>query len=184
MLRCLAWRPSADNLWHIWCQSAITFPIKVLQIMNIFFRWLEVLAMNWGVICRLYLFQFRQDVGAQIRAHLRAWIYIAGRVSMTNAAGKRRTHVRPQRNQGNQVKWGERGLEERKKNRMRMFSAVNHWNEILYFPFFPEKSRGMCHAIKSEFTVFLIQLFCTVYYALQSALREKNYILFMCCEEE
>lgn len=28
ILDCLAWHLSADNLWHIWCQSAITFLIK------------------------------------------------------------------------------------------------------------------------------------------------------------
>lgn len=46
ILDCLAWHLSADNLWHIWCQSAITFLIKKKrfhQIMTLFFRWQEML---------------------------------------------------------------------------------------------------------------------------------------------
>lgn len=47
ILECLRWHLSADNLWHIWCQSAITFLINGPKIMNIFFRWQGRLIMGW-----------------------------------------------------------------------------------------------------------------------------------------
>lgn len=61
MLDCLAWHLPADNLWHIWCQSAITFLIKGPQIMNIFFRWQEMLVMCRGL--DLWSLSFSQSTG-------------------------------------------------------------------------------------------------------------------------
>lgn len=63
MLGCLAWHLPADNLWHSWCQSAVTSLIKGPQILNIFFRWQETLVLSRGLICGVYLFNFPQFAG-------------------------------------------------------------------------------------------------------------------------
>jgi len=66
MVVCLVWHLSADNLLHIWCQSAITFLIKGPKIMNIFFRWQEMLVMKQSLICGVYLFHSCLDIWVRI----------------------------------------------------------------------------------------------------------------------
>lgn len=114
MLDCLAWHLSADNLWHIWCQSAITFLIKGPQIMNIFFRWQEMLVMSRGL--DLWSLSFSQLTGYLgtnqcVSERVSEFIYlgVSPRPALWPSVGHMQHH---NGNQGNSINWG--GGEKRK----------------------------------------------------------------------
>lgn len=101
MLDCLAWHLSTDNLWHIWCQSAITFLIKGPQIMNIFFRWQEMLVMSWAWFVESIFFTVDWIFGYESMCLTASkWIYILGSVSTASTVAKCGTYAVPQRKPG------------------------------------------------------------------------------------
>lgn len=120
ILDCLAWRHSADNLWPIWCQSTIASLIKkVPKIMNIFFKWREMLIIGQrvGLICGM-------DLVHSWRDRWLFWIYIHGNVGHTHSTT---AEIRD-------TVWIKGWPKEReKKNSLWTFPAVNEYHEIQYF---------------------------------------------------
>lgn len=145
MLDYLAWHLSVDNLWHIWCQSAITFLIKGPQIMNIFFRWQEMLVMSRGL--DLWSLSFSQLTGYLgtnqcVSEWVSEFIYlgVSPRPALWPSVGHMQHH---NGNQENGINWG--GVGGRKKHHMWTSSpAVIQHHETLHFPFPWRNMWGKC----------------------------------------
>lgn len=108
ILDCLAWHLSADNLWHIWCQSAITFLIKKKKKVPSNHDFILQMARNaryhaaGPLICGIYHFHSPLDIWARTKVSQggRVSEFIRPSVSTARSVAKCGTRAAPQAKPG------------------------------------------------------------------------------------